>query len=212
MSRPIVIRLTGLVLLFALALLSVPVAPVAAQATLSASPSSTPGTIDFLATGFGDNETLTAWVTGPSQQVQAVDAHSTDGDGNASFSMRMPRHFEAGRWALTVHGLESDEEAVAYFDVTARGPDISLTASPASGPVGTSFTFSGSGFEGEEIVSYWLTGPNGMAYEGGDVVVSDNGSVSFSYTIGAGSQGGMWQMSAYGQSSDRLGVATFTVS
>ena len=97
--------------------------------------------------------------------------------------------------------------------MAARGPDLTLAVSPASGPAGTTFAFSATGFDADETVSYWLTGPDGATYEGGDAVADGDGAVSFSHTVGgAAARPGAWAMSAYGQSSDRLAVATFTIS
>jgi hypothetical protein len=210
MRRTIVSGLLALALL-GNALLLPPAATVGAQA-VSATATGDPAVVEVLATGFEDNETVSTWLTGPSQQVQASASHETDGGGDVSFRLRIPRHFEPGRWAITVHGLDSGAEAVGSFEVAARGPDLALGVSPASGPPGTTFAFSGAGFEGGETVSYWLTGPGGATYEGGEAdAIGGDGAVSFSYTVGAGTQGGAWAMSAYGQASDRLAVTTFTV-
>lgn len=209
MSTTILIRVTSLVLLCG-ALLLTPTAPVGAAAAVSAD-SAIPGTVAFQATGFADDERLSTWLTGPSQQVQAARSQEANGSGDVSFSLRIPRHFEAGRWAITVHGLDSNREAIVYFDVAAREPDLTLSAGPTSGAAGTAFAFTGSGFDTDETVSYWLSGPDGASYAGGTISAA-SGAVAFTYTIGAGPATGMWSMSAYGQRSDHLAVATFTVA
>jgi hypothetical protein len=188
-----------------------PAAPVAAQAAVAVSAAGDAGQYEVLATGFGDNEEVSTWLTGPSQQVQASDGHETDGGGDVSFRLRIPRHFEPGRWAITVHGLDSGAEAIGYFEAAPRGPDLALIVAPASGPPGTTFAFEATGFDDGETVSYWLTGPDGATFVGGDADAAGDGAVRFTYTIGAGTQGGTWAMSAYGQASDRLAVATFAV-
>jgi hypothetical protein len=125
--------------------------------------------------------------------------------------MRMPRHFQPGRWAVTVHGLESDREAIGSFDVPLLGPDVGLTVSPASGPAGTTFRFTSADFDRGEIVSTWLTGPDGAVVEGERLEAGGDGQVDFTYTAPMGVQPGTWTMSAYGWVSNHFGVATFTV-
>jgi hypothetical protein len=213
MRRATLAQSLGLALLTLalLAPLALPAAPVAAQAAVTVTATGDPGQYEVVATGF-DDEDVSTWLTGPSQQVQASDSHSTDSSGDVDFRLHIPRHFEPGRWAITVHGLDSGEEAVGYFEVEAREADLTLDVSPASGPPGTTFAFSGSGFEGGETVSYWLTGPDGATHEGGEAdAIGGGGVVTFSYTIGAETQGGTWTMSAYGQSSYHRAAATFTV-
>lgn len=210
MQRTNLVRLACLMLL-AGALLVAPASQAqAADATVVAT--TTPGVYEFLGTGFKGNEVISTWLTGPSQQVQAGDYQKADGDGRVGFQMRIPRHFQPGRWAITMHGLDSGDEAIATFDVPVRGPDLTLTVSPASGPIGTAFAFAAAGFGANESVSYWLTGPDGKAYEGGIIQAGSDGAASFTYTIGAGTQSGKWTMSVYGWDSDHLGEATFTVS
>jgi hypothetical protein len=208
--RRALISLLAILAMLGTMLLALPAAPVGAAA-VTATITPTPGIVEFTATGFRADENLSTWLTGPRQQVQAAAGQKANGRGEAVFQLRIPRHFEPGRWAITVYGLRSDDQAIGFFEVGARGPDLALAVNPASGPAGTTFIFSGSGFEQGEKVGYWLTGPDGVAYEGGVVVAGAGGSVSFSYTIGLGTRGGRWVMSAYGLHSDRLAEGVFTV-
>jgi hypothetical protein len=145
--------------------------------------------------------------------VHALDTYDVDGSGNVNFQMRVPRHFEPGQWALTVAAQDNPEtQAVATFTAPLRGPDMTLNISQTTGSVGTTFAFNATQLQAGETVSFWLTAPNGDTYEGGLVETDANGRVDFSYVIGAGAQPGRWYMSAYGISSDRLGVASFNLS
>jgi hypothetical protein len=183
----------------------------AEQRVLSAL-TSEPGTFEFLALDFGENERVSVWVTGPQQQVQAMDdIYTTNRDGNVGFTIRMPRHFQPGRWAITVHGLNSEREAIGFFEMPALGPDVALDIDRTSGPAGTTFAFGSNAFRSGEQVDYWLTGPDGRAYVGGAATVNSAGRLDFVYTIPAGAQPGQWTMSAYGMESNRLGQAQFTV-
>jgi hypothetical protein len=210
MHRSMPSRVIALALLVGGLLLS-PAVPVGAAAAVSVTATDDPAVVVVLATGFRDDEEVSTWLTGPSQQVQAGNYRGTNGSGDVRFRLAIPRHFEPGRWAITVHGLDSDREAVGYFEAQALGPDEALAVDPAGGPAGTTFRFSGDGFEAGELVSYWTTGPDGATHDGGVVDAGSGGVVRFNYTVGAEAQPGTWTMSAYGQFSDRLAVAAFIV-
>ena len=72
MHRTIPARLAGLALLAA-ALLLLPAAPARAQAAVTVVAGPTAGVVEVRATGFEADEGLSAWLTGPSEQVQAVE-------------------------------------------------------------------------------------------------------------------------------------------
>jgi hypothetical protein len=210
MQRSMVARSAGVVVvLLTLLLISPPTTSAEAQVQISAT--MTPGVFEFRATGFRGNEAVSTWLTGPSQQVLATDYYKTR-DGQVTFQLRMPRHLEPGRWAITIHGLESDREAIGFFDVPVRGPDATLNVNQASGPPGTIFAFAGTSFQAGETVSYWLTGPDGRVYEGGYAEANSEGRVDFSHETDEDTQLGRWLMSAYGLTSDRLGIVAFVVS
>jgi hypothetical protein len=188
-----------------------PAAPAGAQATATATATGTPGVFQLAGQGFGGDEVVAVWLTGPSQQVVAMGYQEADGDGMVSFQMLMRRHFQPGRWAITMHGLDGGVQAITSFDLPFRGPDVTVNVSQASGPIGTTFAFSSTGFQANEAVSYWLTGPDGRAVEGDIVSANADGRVDFSITPAADTATGRWWVSAYGEESDRLGVVSFTL-
>lgn len=185
--------------------------PAAAAAQVEVAPTSTPGVFAFVATGFKANEMVSTWLTGPHLQVVPTDRHKVDHRGGIAFTLRLKRHLEPGRWAITVGGWESGREAIAYFNLPPRPPDIGLVVSPSSGPAGATFAFAAAGFEEGERVSYWLTDPDGQAIDGGWLEAGRRGEVTFAWPTTAATKRGEWWMSAYGQRSDRLGVVSFSV-
>jgi hypothetical protein len=203
----------GLAVLLVLAvMLALPAPPLSAAASVTGVPTVTPGTFRFLAQGFEDDEEVSTRVTGPRQQVQASGICEANGRGDVNFTIRMPRHFEPGRWAITVHGLVSDREAIGFFWMPTLGANVPLVAVPPEGPRGVVVIFRGAGFAAGEQVNYWPTGPSDVAYDGGQTTANGDGQVEFLFLFGAESEPGRWAMSAYGMESDRLGVARFTLT
>jgi hypothetical protein len=174
-------------------------------------PTAEPGVFEFVATGYKGNEMVSVWLTGPNQEVVPTDHRKVDEKGGIGFTLRLKRHLEPGRWAVTVGGWESGREAIAYFDLLPRPLEINLGVSPSSAAAGATFAFSAIGFEEGERVSYWLTAPDGRAIDGDWLEAGRNGRVAFDWVANDGTPRGRWMMSAYGQKSDRLGVAAFTV-
>ncbi len=74
-----------------------------------------------------------------------------------------------------------------------------------------SATRSSGGFTPGEIVSYWLTAPDGTVLDGAEALAAGDGSVGFGWTAIAPTPIGYWHVAAYGQSSDRLGTVAFRV-
>lgn len=202
LSAALIVPMTGLL---------APVALVAARGSAEATEGTVAGTYIIRCREFKAREMISTWLTGPQQQVIGTDLQRADDQGNCEFTLRMPRHHPAGQWAITVHGLGSDREAVAYFQVVYRPPDGSANVSPASGPPGTTFAFAATGFSGGEDVSYWFLGPDGQNYEGGYAVAAPSGRVDCSYATSESQLPGVWQATLYGTRSDHLATALFTV-
>src|SRR5687768_5352624 len=101
-SRPMSVSRTtwghlagAILIVLALLLSHAPVLNAAPEITVIAT--STPGRFEIVATDFEDDEEVSAWVTGPSQQVAAVgETHTANENGRASFHVRMPRHSQPG--------------------------------------------------------------------------------------------------------------------
>ena len=184
-----------------------------ADTSLEAAATSTPGVYEFLGRGFRPRETNSVWLTSPFGAVIAIDSVMSNGDGEVFFTHLMPRHYPGGRWAITVEARQSGRQAIADFDVTAREPDVELSVSQPSGPPGSSFDFASVQFQPGEVVSYWASGPSGQGSEAGYVIADlATGRVDFSVAVPADAEPGVWTMTAYGESSDHLGVAAFTIA
>lgn len=181
-------------------------------ATATVTAGDQPGTFQVRVTDFGRNEAVTMVATGPSGQTLGFARHTTTGDGSFDYQFRMPRYAEAGRWTLALTGESSGRTASAPFDMPLLGADIVLGLSAQSVAIGEPIAVSGGGFEAAEIIEYWLVGPDGAIYPSHTVTASTQGVARFTVTVSEGMPTGQWQVYAYGQSSDHLGVAPFTVS
>jgi hypothetical protein len=107
-----------LALLIALVAASTP-SIVSAEPRVAVTLTATSGVYRFDARGFRKEEDVSTWLTGPNEQVMATSIHTTDDRGRVDFRQRMPRHFQPGRWAITVHGLSSPR--CALFRRVGRG-------------------------------------------------------------------------------------------
>jgi hypothetical protein len=74
--------------------------------------------------------------------------------------------------------------------------------------VGTTFGFGATGFKGNEVVSYWLTSPDGLVYETYEEMItsSGDGRVDVLWSVPGGAPAGTWVMTIKGLES---GVARF---
>jgi hypothetical protein len=110
------LALLGMMLFTTAGLLAAPSAEAVALATGDA--------VEVHAHGFQGGEVVTAWLTGPSGQViGANDYFQTTDQGAVSFRVRLDAATEAGRWMITVHGLDSRQAAYAQIDKQATGGD-----------------------------------------------------------------------------------------
>lgn len=70
--------------------------------------------INVYGTNFFPSETYTYWATGPDGTVYGGVRFIALKDGSLYFLYNLP-NATPGRWAITVHGIYSNREAVAYF-------------------------------------------------------------------------------------------------
>jgi hypothetical protein len=182
----------------------------AAEFTLTpAQPSVAAGqTIIFTGTGFTPGERVVTWATAPDQAVVGGPYATAEGQaGQISFHFDVPARAVGGRWAMTAYGLDSKTPAVASFEVIGGTPattDPQAAVAPLAGPPGTVFAFVALGYDDEEDVSYWLTGPDGQihaAYPGGAQANRD-GRVDINWTSPRDALTGTWVITIQGLSSN----------
>jgi hypothetical protein len=201
-------RIIGLLAL--LALLMQPEAARAQSFTLTpAQPSVAAGqTLNFVGTGFARDEKVAIWATAPDQTVIGGDfAFAKEDAGRIDVGFAVPRDAISGRWSLTAFGLATKTPVITTFEVQGRDPASATpqaSVQPVSGPPGTEFMFAALGFDDEEKVSYWFTGPDGAihgAYPRGDDS-NRNGRVDIRWRAPADALRGTWVITIQGLESD----------
>jgi hypothetical protein len=187
--------------------------PVAAEATVTVSPTTPDGWFKVRVRGYFRTENLSTWLTGPSQQIVVTDEYETGDNGRADFRLFMLRHYQPGQWAITVVGQRSQREVIAHFDVPDRGKNAIVTMAATSLRVGDTVAVTGQGFRRNERISYWYTLPDGTAARGQAETTADgDGVVLLSLTVTQPDlEPGGWALSIYGHASDAYGVTTFEV-
>lgn len=94
-----------------------PIPPPGGRLSLSRSALLASETVEVVATGFGRRETLSIWLTDPTDQVFPSADRVTGLDGNAVLVIPLPEGARSGPWALTVQGQATRRQAIAAFSV-----------------------------------------------------------------------------------------------
>lgn len=205
------------------------VAQVPTSVSGSVSPASAPSGTTFAATvtGFKANEQVGVWWNAPDGTIiRSVNeqTRSVNGSGqlvNAKWSSLgdMP-----GIWSFVVSGVSSHHQAVVYYEVTpttatiptfSSVPDpVSATISPNTGPAGTLFKTTFSGFKSGEQVGFWYNTPEGVAQEAVNQGVNwVNGSgVLDNFTGSSGMEPGLWSCVVQGLQSGHQAIVYFMIT
>ncbi len=200
------------VLVLVASLFCVPSTFADASVSVDTSVVETGGTLVIRASGFRNNEAIVTWASSARGTVYATKAGSADSKGNVTIRIDVKRFWEPGYWAITVHGLRSNRRAVAPFEVKTGLPDGTLELAATTLKPGTKLMARGVGFTNRELVSAWITRPDGTT----DRVPASplrpaGGVIQLSYDVPYGAQLGVWAVTAYGNDSDLILISHFTV-
>ncbi len=150
--------------------------------------SGTPGSsFTFEASGFTPGELVGVWLTAPDQSVtSSPQATANDQGVIAGVSITSDSSFREGIYSFNAQGVQSKREARGFFRISTLGSpgdpqklsqvlhtqllrQGQATIVPVAAPPGYPFIFGGAGFQSDEAVSAWLTGPDGKS----TVIASD---------------------------------------
>jgi hypothetical protein len=173
-------------------------------------------TITYQASGFRRHEWIATWFTLPDQSVINGPNFRADELGATPIDIRIPRNSVSGDWALTVYGLEGRLPLVTRFTVIGVDPPPVPSAplvTPTAGPAGSAFRFTIGGLEEWEIVSYWITAPDGtIAYAlPATLMVGRYGVATLEWAPPAGSVAGRYVITVQGLSSHVARAVPFEV-
>lgn len=188
-----------------------------------------PGTLFvFRATGFQQFERVSIWLHSPEGSVSDLSAdiggsaeHFTDGAGNVQWVVGTRANTPDGRYVAVAVGATSAVTRVVAFTVQ-RGagqaqpaPTTNISVAPVSGPPGTSFAFTASGFLPGEGVGIWIHRPDGtvstVSADGKGVKANSVGVATWSITAGTAMPDGVYSMVAQGLVSTQVRVVRFEI-
>lgn len=97
---------------------------------------------------------------------------------------------------------------------TGTPPDVepSLAVSPATGPAGTQFLYTGSNFVAGETVTVWLVDPNGNRVDGPTPTANSQGQVTGTWNSATGDPTGTYTLFAEGSTGNQTVQVTFEVT
>lgn len=160
-------------------------------------------TIRFVGTGFYRHEMVDIWATDPTDAVIRGEQYfKADGEGEVELEFQLPDRALDGTWKLTAMGKESITPVWTSFEVHGRpigSASAPAHASPPHGAPGTTFTFTATGFDREEKISYWVTGPDGDIYFAAPNSEETNrhGQLEFDWTAPIDAVYGRWVMTMH---------------
>ncbi len=193
-----------------------------------------PGTaFSFEANGFDPGEKVGVWLTAPDQSTFGADFQATaDGAGSiasARISITSDSSFPEGIWSFNAQGVRSKRQAIGYFRIAATATpgdpnklglithdqlprQGNALIAPVAAPPGYTFFLVASGFQSDEQVSAWLTGPDGKSTPiAAEFVELENGSAQVTVNTG-GLPEGVYTAVAQGRNSDVTAAAGFRLT
>lgn len=188
-----------------------------------------PGTLFvFRTSGFGSFERVAIWLHTTDGSISALSSdiggkaeHYADRAGNLQWVVSSNASTADGRYVAVAAGVSSGTTRVAAFTVQ-RGagqaaplPTENAGVTPAIGPPGTSFAFTGSGFMPGEGIGIWIHKPDGqiatISADGKSVKANAQGTASWSITASTSLADGVYSMVAEGLVSTQVRVVRFEI-
>jgi hypothetical protein len=169
----------------------------------------------FLGEGYGSGEPVAVWLRYPDNSVISLGQLSASASGQIEYVLEMGGA-PVGRYALTIFGMGTGSTGIAEFDLLAGDTiQASGTAQFVVGPSGDaqrSFaSFSGSGFQPNEIVTIWATLPDFSTFWVGDVRSNAEGSFATTLYLSEREPVGTRVYTALGNSSTLRATASYTL-
>ncbi|PDV99297.1 hypothetical protein [Candidatus Viridilinea mediisalina] len=135
----------------------------------------------FRGSGYGPGEEVALWLRYPDNRVTDLGRTTAGSEGIIEYVLAMGGA-PVGNYALTAYGLRSDRTGIAEFELlpgdrTHARSEATLNVGPDASAQHSHAAFSASGFQAGEVVTIWVTMPDGSTRWIGDIVANNNGSL-----------------------------------
>jgi hypothetical protein len=171
-------------------------------------PYGAPGvTLEFFGNGYNSGELLDIWTERPegSETYRIADV-TANRHGQARWKWTIPDDALEGEWIMVARGFDSRELRTIQYTVSRLEPpkeEQPYGVDPYRGPPGTTFNFYAEGFADGEMISYWLTMPDGTVIRTNNVPEKEadekpadgTGRFEVSWTAPEDAQHGIWHLS-----------------
>lgn len=185
------------------------------QLTFSPSTVQQLGTVEITASGFAANETVALWITFPTGEVVSVGNVQANGNGAFGETLFVPGELPIGRHLVTARGSTSGNTTITPLVVQYGNglpvPGAQLAADLGRAQQRTILSLEGDGFSANEIVSFWLTQPNGAVLPLGDVRTDENGVLAVEIYLAQDLPVGVHYLSFRSSQSEQVGFAKLTL-
>lgn len=182
----------------------------------------------FRTAGFTPAERVGIWLHSPDGSISTLTLDISgrgeffaDRTGALEWAVGTTAATPDGRYVAVAVGTVSGETRIAAFTVDQRAgqsapePTNNASVTPVSGPPGTSFAFTASGFLPLEGVGIWIHRPDGriatISADGAAVKADVLGVARWSVTVGQNLPDGVYAMVAEGITSTQVRVVRFEV-
>lgn len=176
--------------------------------------------------GFQANEDIGFWLTSPDGQtvgtVQTINIGPSGGVSDLPFTTN---DMAPGTWFFVFQGVSSKHQSIIYFKILGQAAtpppapsdlpaNQNASASPSSGPRGTRFSFSGTGFTPNEQVGVYITAPDQSVLGAPFQVTADGQGVAggVSYASASNDAAGVYAVTFEGVTSKHKAIAYFRIT
>jgi hypothetical protein len=170
------------------------------------------------APGWLPNEELEYWVIGPGATApfeRGSFPNLPDAEGRTTWTWTAPEGIWSGTWTMNARGSESYAAVQVPFTLTVgEQPFHTYTVEPASGTIGTKFTFRFNGWPEGDVIDSWVLPPGriepfflGRFYGDPD----EAGFTEWSWEVPPDAWGGVWTMNARGDFSEAAVTIPFYI-
>jgi hypothetical protein len=167
--------------------------------------------------GFQPNESITIWQTYPDYTVNPIGNYAVNSAGIYRMELVIDGNQPVGEHHFSARGNMSGIMVIAPFEVLAPEVNVSQevyieVTTDMDGTQGESFMVTGSGYHMRELVSIWITLPDGTVQHVANKRAKSDGSWSASLSFSEKDPIGQYFVTGYGVMSERTGVASFIVT